>query len=211
MKKMDKGNGNFSLSNSFEALNVENVISEEVEMDNKASTSEEECVLMDDDGKPLKKGCEDETESVDNEMESYLALKPSGVGYGTKSLLEQWREIYLPQQPNERKDEKEAPCFSTSCNTLSSSRIFTTTTLSYAFEKTTSGKFTIYYAHDENINNISRSLSSSHDFMDLNDDDDDDDHIKVPTAAAVGKRRLNIGGCSINSCSSSSSSNQAQQ
>ncbi|GJU13002.1 zinc knuckle CX2CX4HX4C containing protein [Tanacetum coccineum] len=119
-KKKPGGNSNFSLSNSFEALNVENVISEEVEMDNKASTSdvqeegqsstplveminmfekqllEKECVLVDDDGKPLKKvdysgdqDSEDETESVDNEMTSYLASKPPGVGNGTKSLLEQ--------------------------------------------------------------------------------------------------------------------------
>ncbi|GKD64326.1 hypothetical protein Tco_1306434 [Tanacetum coccineum] len=33
------GNGTFSLSNSFEDLNVENSVSEEVEMGNKASTS----------------------------------------------------------------------------------------------------------------------------------------------------------------------------
>ncbi|GJS07850.1 hypothetical protein Tco_0364646, partial [Tanacetum coccineum] len=26
---------------------------------------------------------------------SYLASKPSGVGYNTKSSLEQWREIYM--------------------------------------------------------------------------------------------------------------------
>ncbi|GJW20569.1 zinc finger, CCHC-type containing protein [Tanacetum coccineum] len=73
------GNVTFFLSNSFEALNVENSISEEVEMGNKASTSgvqeegqsstplvkkinmfekqllEGNCVLVDDDGKPLKR------------------------------------------------------------------------------------------------------------------------------------------------------------
>nr|GEY40888.1 hypothetical protein [Tanacetum cinerariifolium] len=38
---------------------------------------------------------EDEIKSVDNEMSSYLASKPSGVGYGTKSLLEQWRKTYV--------------------------------------------------------------------------------------------------------------------
>ncbi|GKC66421.1 hypothetical protein Tco_1099019, partial [Tanacetum coccineum] len=109
---------------------------------------------------------------------------------------------FLPQQPDEIKDEKEAPCSSTSCNTLSSSSsIFATTTLSCTLEKTASGKFTLYYAHDDNINNISASSSSSHDFMDL--DEDDDNHIKSP-AAAAGKRRLN-------SCSSWSSSNQVQQ
>ncbi|GKA74948.1 hypothetical protein Tco_0781326 [Tanacetum coccineum] len=56
---------------------------------------ERECVLMDDDGKPLKKvecsgdlHSEAEVEPNDNEMASFLA-KPSRVGYGTKSLLEQ--------------------------------------------------------------------------------------------------------------------------
>ncbi|GJR29111.1 zinc knuckle CX2CX4HX4C containing protein [Tanacetum coccineum] len=50
----------------------------------------------DDDGKPLKNfdysrehDSEDEIKSIDNEMASYLASKLSGVGYGTKSLLEQ--------------------------------------------------------------------------------------------------------------------------
>ncbi|GJU97305.1 hypothetical protein Tco_1326576 [Tanacetum coccineum] len=62
---------------------------------------EGKCLLVDDDDKPLKKvdyfgdhGSEDEVERVDNEMASSLASKPSGVGYGTKSLLEQWRETY---------------------------------------------------------------------------------------------------------------------
>nr|GEV15117.1 hypothetical protein [Tanacetum cinerariifolium] len=72
-------NGTFSLSNSLEALNVENPVIEEVETGNKNSTScvqeegkrstpqvekinsfekqllEEKCMLMDDDGKPLEK------------------------------------------------------------------------------------------------------------------------------------------------------------
>ncbi|GJS40854.1 putative RNA-directed DNA polymerase [Tanacetum coccineum] len=54
------------------------------------------CVLVDDDGKPLEnvdyssnQGSEDEVDSVDNEMTSYLASKSSGVEYATKSLLEQ--------------------------------------------------------------------------------------------------------------------------
>ncbi|GKB26115.1 hypothetical protein Tco_0865516 [Tanacetum coccineum] len=115
------GNGTFFFSNSFEALNVKNSVSEEVEMGNKASTSgmQEEgqsstplvekinmfekqleggCVLRDDDGKPLKNAdysgdqdSEDEIKYIDNEMASYLASKPARVGYGTKSLLEQWR------------------------------------------------------------------------------------------------------------------------
>nr|GEV89130.1 hypothetical protein [Tanacetum cinerariifolium] len=72
-------NGNFSLSKSFEALNVVNPVIEQVEMGNKASTSgvqeegkcstqlvekiniiekhllKRKCVLVDDDGKPLEK------------------------------------------------------------------------------------------------------------------------------------------------------------
>ncbi|GJX87187.1 hypothetical protein Tco_0339201 [Tanacetum coccineum] len=43
----------------------------------------------------LLSGSEDEVEYVDNEMKSYMASKPSGVGYGTKSLLEQWRKTYV--------------------------------------------------------------------------------------------------------------------
>ncbi|GKA15232.1 hypothetical protein Tco_0694979 [Tanacetum coccineum] len=65
---LTSGNGTFSLSNSFEALNVKNLVSEEVE-------TEGECVLVDDDVKPLKnvdysgdQDSEDEIESVDNEM-----------------------------------------------------------------------------------------------------------------------------------------------
>ncbi|GKB35771.1 hypothetical protein Tco_0880713 [Tanacetum coccineum] len=85
------GNGTFSLSNSFVALNDENLIIEEGK-----------CVLVDDNGKPLEKveysgdnGSEDEVEYVHNEMASYLTSKSSGVGYGTKSLLEQWRKTYV--------------------------------------------------------------------------------------------------------------------
>ncbi|GKF55362.1 hypothetical protein Tco_0165702, partial [Tanacetum coccineum] len=37
---------------------------------------------------------EDEVEPVDNEMKSYLASEPSGVSYGTNSLLEKWKETY---------------------------------------------------------------------------------------------------------------------
>ncbi|GJY74262.1 reverse transcriptase domain-containing protein [Tanacetum coccineum] len=76
------GNGTFSLSNLFEVLNVDNPVIEKVETGNMASTSgvqEEE---------QSDQGSKDEVESVDNEMTSYLYLKPSRVGYGTKSLLE---------------------------------------------------------------------------------------------------------------------------
>ncbi|GJV77736.1 hypothetical protein Tco_1509320 [Tanacetum coccineum] len=54
--------------------------------------------LVDDKGKPLEKvdysgdyDSEDEVASVDNEMTSFLAKKD---GYGTQSLLEQWKESY---------------------------------------------------------------------------------------------------------------------
>ncbi|GKE06771.1 hypothetical protein Tco_1398789, partial [Tanacetum coccineum] len=83
----------FFLSNSFEALNVDPVI-EEVETGNKASTSgvqEEEKVDYSD-----AQGSEDEVESVDNEMASYLASKSYEVGYGT-SLLEQWVYDQMPE------------------------------------------------------------------------------------------------------------------
>ncbi|GJZ46514.1 hypothetical protein Tco_0594110 [Tanacetum coccineum] len=37
---------------------------------------------------------EDEVLPVDNEMASFLSSKPLGVGYGTNSLLKQWRDTY---------------------------------------------------------------------------------------------------------------------
>ncbi|GKE32263.1 hypothetical protein Tco_1451585 [Tanacetum coccineum] len=53
----------------------------------------------DDEGKPLENidysgdhDSKDEVESVDNEMVSFLASKK--VGYGTNSLLEQWKKTY---------------------------------------------------------------------------------------------------------------------
>ncbi|GJU42149.1 hypothetical protein Tco_1195106 [Tanacetum coccineum] len=55
--------------------------------------------LVDDEGKPLEKvdslGDQDSAdgiELVDNEMASFLASEK--VGYGTNSLLEQWKETY---------------------------------------------------------------------------------------------------------------------
>ncbi|GJR41949.1 RNA-directed DNA polymerase, eukaryota [Tanacetum coccineum] len=69
---LTSGNGTFSLSNSLEALNVDNTVNEEVN-------------LGDDEGKPLEKidytgdhDKEDEVEPVDNEMTSFLASKPTG-------------------------------------------------------------------------------------------------------------------------------------
>ncbi|GJR54388.1 reverse transcriptase [Tanacetum coccineum] len=56
--------------------------------------------LVNDEGKPLKKfdfpdehDSEDEVASVDNDMANFLASKMDG--YGTNSLLEQWRESYV--------------------------------------------------------------------------------------------------------------------
>ncbi|GJR79575.1 hypothetical protein Tco_0150360 [Tanacetum coccineum] len=55
--------------------------------------------LVDDDGKPLKKvdypgdhDSEDKVESVDNDMTRSMASEM--VGFGTQSLLEQWRDSY---------------------------------------------------------------------------------------------------------------------
>ncbi|GKC24545.1 hypothetical protein Tco_1026695 [Tanacetum coccineum] len=59
-----------------------------------------EVTLVDDEGKPLAKvdfsgdhDSEDKVASVDNKMTNFLALKK--VGYGTNSLLEQWKETYV--------------------------------------------------------------------------------------------------------------------
>ncbi|GKG41028.1 hypothetical protein Tco_0470240 [Tanacetum coccineum] len=56
--------------------------------------------LVDGEGKPLTKvdfsgdhDSEDEVASVDNYMTNFLALKKDG--YGTNSLLEQWKESYV--------------------------------------------------------------------------------------------------------------------
>ncbi|GJZ08935.1 putative ribonuclease H-like domain-containing protein [Tanacetum coccineum] len=66
-------NSTFYLSNLFKALNVENSVSEEVETGNKASTYGDS---------------EDEIESVDNEMESYSASKPSGLDMDTPDNIQ---------------------------------------------------------------------------------------------------------------------------
>ncbi|GKD52678.1 hypothetical protein Tco_1306206 [Tanacetum coccineum] len=78
----------------------------------KKQLPEGECMLIDDDGKPLKKvdysggqDSKDGIESVDNEMTSYLASKLSGVGYDTKSLLEQLRETYMNDDYDQYDDD----------------------------------------------------------------------------------------------------------
>ncbi|GJV16455.1 hypothetical protein Tco_1361778 [Tanacetum coccineum] len=53
----------------------------------------------------LTRDSEDEIEFVDNEMESYMASKPSRVGYVTKSLLGQWRETYVNDDYNPYDDD----------------------------------------------------------------------------------------------------------
>ncbi|GKB40364.1 RNA-directed DNA polymerase, eukaryota, partial [Tanacetum coccineum] len=119
-------NGTFSLSNTFEVLNADNSVAEDVDSGDRIVMSsvqeerqsstpfvekinlveqqllERKCVLLDHEGKPVKRidytsdhDSDDEVESVDNDMARFLASNPSGVvGYGTNSLLEQWRETY---------------------------------------------------------------------------------------------------------------------
>ncbi|GKC05802.1 hypothetical protein Tco_0997412, partial [Tanacetum coccineum] len=110
------GNGTFSLSNSFKALNVDISVVKDVDSGDKTSMSGvheerqsstpldkkiniveqqllmEKCVFLDDEGKPVDKidytsdhDSEDEIQPVDNEMASFQASNPSGVGYDTSS------------------------------------------------------------------------------------------------------------------------------
>nr|GEW06896.1 RNA-directed DNA polymerase, eukaryota [Tanacetum cinerariifolium] len=79
------GNGIFSLSNSFEALNNDDPVTMKVESGTKASTYG----VQEEDDKPIEKvdylgdhGSEDEVEPDDNEMTNFLLSKPSRVGYG---------------------------------------------------------------------------------------------------------------------------------
>ncbi|GKB90755.1 hypothetical protein Tco_0963027, partial [Tanacetum coccineum] len=111
----DKGNGSFSISNSFEVLNVDYSIIEEVAMGSKVNTSstqeEGQCfaplverinviekqildgklVLVDDDGKPLENAFylanSDNDDDVEPiENETTGFLASKGVGYGLKHL-----------------------------------------------------------------------------------------------------------------------------
>nr|GEX30137.1 hypothetical protein [Tanacetum cinerariifolium] len=55
---------------------------------------DEKAILVDNEGKPLRKvddDSEDEVARVDNEMVSFLAKKD---GYGIQSLLEQWKDSH---------------------------------------------------------------------------------------------------------------------
>nr|GEU61981.1 hypothetical protein [Tanacetum cinerariifolium] len=98
---LTSGNGTFSLGSSFKALNVDNTVTEEVESRDKTSMFAGKCVLLNDEGNPLEKidyigvhDSDDEFEPIDNEMASFLASKPLGVGCGTNILLEKWRKTY---------------------------------------------------------------------------------------------------------------------
>ncbi|GJS24293.1 retrovirus-related pol polyprotein from transposon TNT 1-94 [Tanacetum coccineum] len=87
----NKGN-TFSLSNSFAALNDENLIIKEVASRVNLSL----WMVMENHWKNVDYlgdlGNDDEVEPVDNEMVTFWASKPTGVGYGPESLLEQWKE-----------------------------------------------------------------------------------------------------------------------
>ncbi|GKA48744.1 hypothetical protein Tco_0741702 [Tanacetum coccineum] len=111
----DKGNGSFSISNSFEVLNVDYSIIEEVAMGSKVNTSstqeEGQCfaplverinviekqildgklVLVDDDGKPLENAFYLANSNNDDDVkpienETASFLASKGVGYGLKHL-----------------------------------------------------------------------------------------------------------------------------
>ncbi|GJV90269.1 hypothetical protein Tco_1538082 [Tanacetum coccineum] len=84
-------------------------------------------VLVDDDGKPLKKvdysgvqGSEGEVGYVDNEMTSNLASKPSGVGYGTKTLLEQCTKTYVNADYNPYDDDMQDREIQSICDSIQS-------------------------------------------------------------------------------------------
>ncbi|GJV50605.1 hypothetical protein Tco_1446346, partial [Tanacetum coccineum] len=117
----------FFLVNSFEALNVDNSINEDVAMGRKATTSgtqEEEksstpivekinvleekilkgkLVLVDDDGKPLEKvdypvNLDSDDEVEHVENETTNFLASNEVGYGPKGLWEQRRETAVDDE-----------------------------------------------------------------------------------------------------------------
>ncbi|GJR48930.1 hypothetical protein Tco_1317033 [Tanacetum coccineum] len=95
VNSIDKGKGKTSRADDEGFIEVKKKKSggnNGVAMGSKSTT-------LDDDGKPLEKvdypnnlGSDDEVEPVKREMASFLALKPMGIRYGLKILLEQWRE-----------------------------------------------------------------------------------------------------------------------
>ncbi|GKA46328.1 hypothetical protein Tco_0739211 [Tanacetum coccineum] len=99
----------FSNSNPFDVLNL---FENDVDLGTNGRTSNKaskkanssgslwNVILVDDEGNPLTKvdssgdhDSEDEVASVDNGMANFLTLKK--VGYGTYSLLQQWKESYV--------------------------------------------------------------------------------------------------------------------
>ncbi|GJX79332.1 hypothetical protein Tco_0327481 [Tanacetum coccineum] len=85
---------NVSTSGNSSKTTSKTNVKKSVDSGNKASTS-------DDDNNPLKMvdysgdhDSEDEVVPVYNKMASFQASQSLGVGYGTNSLLEQWRETY---------------------------------------------------------------------------------------------------------------------
>ncbi|GKC07554.1 hypothetical protein Tco_0999164 [Tanacetum coccineum] len=127
-KESPSNNGNdFSISNSFETLNVDDPIIEEVATGSKVTTTgtqedgqcsiplveminvlekhilEGKLVLVDDDEKPLEKvDYLDNSDSDDEvepvENETASFLASKGVGYGPKSLWKQWRDIKMDNE-----------------------------------------------------------------------------------------------------------------
>ncbi|GKD60508.1 hypothetical protein Tco_1298017 [Tanacetum coccineum] len=98
----NKGNGSFSISNSFKVLNVDSLIIEEVTTGSNVTTS------VDDDGKPIEKvdylansDNDEEVKPIENENASFL----KGVGYGSKCLWEQWRETTVDAEYDPYDDE----------------------------------------------------------------------------------------------------------
>ncbi|GKB99261.1 hypothetical protein Tco_0985398 [Tanacetum coccineum] len=88
------GKKNVSTSGNSSKTTSKTNVAKSVDSGNKASTS-------DDDNNPLKivdysgdHDSEDEVVPVYNKMASFQASQSLGVGYGTNSLLEQWRETY---------------------------------------------------------------------------------------------------------------------
>ncbi|GKD92126.1 hypothetical protein Tco_1371963, partial [Tanacetum coccineum] len=101
-KGMDSTNKNGANSSGSSFLNVKNSSTSTTPIIDKIGKFEnliidEQAILVDEAGNPLKKveypgdhDNEDEVASIDNDMTHFLALERTG--FGTQSLLEQWRD-----------------------------------------------------------------------------------------------------------------------